>query len=68
MKKHYAIEFHFEDINSYNQNLADHLINKPAETIPHVKSLKYNTIKINAIIFLSKFKILLSNQLLQYFL
>ncbi len=39
MKKHYFLEFNFDDINGYNQNLGDQLLNKPSNTIPNVKKI-----------------------------
>ncbi len=39
MKKQYFLEFNYEDINSFNSNLADQINFKPGDTIPHVLNM-----------------------------
>lgn len=36
MKKQYFLEFNFDDINGFNQNLGDQLLTRPSNTIPQV--------------------------------
>ena len=38
MKRKYFLEFNFDDINGYNQNLGDQILIKPPNTIPQVKN------------------------------
>ena len=38
-KENYSIEFNFEDINAYDENLADLLIRKPTEVINVVSTI-----------------------------